>query len=191
MADIKTKSPVGKALKWALLLVLNMAVVAAAAVLFFYPLSAPVTQEGLAGLDYFSGCEIRAITGRYTREDGTLDTRGGGAGSWVLYENSAGEVRAVYLEWDLVFPRYRIQANTDTLIPAGESSYTFTTPGFWSVQTVVVREQKTMEITSDTFQQRRGQVAISYGLYVLVLLGLEFRVADLVRWLRRKAEKMT
>ena len=90
MEQTKKSSAAGLVLKWILLIAADIAVVVLIPILFVYTQSAPVTPEGLAGLDYFSGCEITAIAGRYTREDGTLDIRGSGADSWVLYENSAG-----------------------------------------------------------------------------------------------------
>ena len=104
MEQTQKHGAAGLVLKWILLIAADIAVVVLIPILFVYTQSAPVTPEGLAGLDYFSGCEITAIAGRYTREDGTLDIRGSDADSWVLYENSAGEVRAVCLEWDLGHP---------------------------------------------------------------------------------------
>lgn len=176
MEQTKKRSAAGLVLKWILLIAADIAVVVLIPILFVYTQSAPVTPEGLAGLEYFSGCEITAIAGRYTREDGTLDTRGSDADSWVLYQNSAGEVRAVCLEWDLVAPRYRVKADTDTLIPADEDPYTFTTGGTLTKQQVTVTGQKTIQANTFAYSPRKRLVQTAYGAGVAVLLLAEFAV---------------
>ena len=187
MEQTQKHGAAGLVLKWILLIAADIAVVVLIPILFVYTQSAPVTPEGLAGLDYFSGCEITAIAGRYTREDGTLDTRGSGADSWVLYENSAGEVRAVCLEWDLVAPRYRVKADTDTLIPADEDPYTFITGGIFTKQQVTVTGQKTVETDVFHYSDSRRLAKTVYGAGVAVLLLAEFAVGKAIQKKKNKS----
>ena len=186
MEQTQKHGAAGLVLKWILLIAADIAVVVLIPILFVYTQSAPVTPEGLAGLDYFSGCEITAIAGRYTREDGTLDIRGSDADSWVLYENSAGEVRAVCLEWDLVAPRYRVKADTDTLIPADEDPYTFITGGIFTKQQVTVTGQKTVETDVFHYSDSRRLAKTAYGAGVAVLLLAEFAVGKAIQKKKNK-----
>lgn len=187
MEQTKKRSAAGLVLKWILLIAADIAVVVLIPILFVYTQSAPVTPEGLAGLEYFSGCEITAIAGRYTREDGTLDTRGSDADSWVLYQNSAGEVRAVCLEWDLAAPRYRVKADTDTLIPADEDPYTFTTGGILTKQQVTVTGQNSLQTDNFHYSDRRKLVQTAYGAGVAVLLLAEFAVGKAMQKKKNKS----
>lgn len=187
MEQTQKSSAAGLVLKWILLIAADIAVVVLIPILFVYTQSAPVTPEGLAGLEYFSGCEITAIAGRYTREDGTLDIRGSGADSWVLYENSAGEVRAVCLEWDLVAPRYRVKADTDTLIPADEDPYTFIAGGISTKQQVTVTGQKTVETDVLYYSDSRRLAKTVYGAGVAVLLLAEFAVGKAIQKKKNKS----
>lgn len=187
MEQPKTRSGAWLAVKWMVLLTLNVAVVVLIPILFLYTLSAPVTPEGLADLDYFRGCDVLAVAGRRLETDSAGNTgyTGDSLDSWVLYENSAGEVRAVCLEWDLIAPRYRIRKETDTLIPAGEEKYSFDVVGLGSVQKVTVSDHSQLQIADSGGEQRRKLAKMGYCAGVVVLLAMEFGAVKLVRRARR------
>lgn len=187
MEEPKTRSGAWLVLKWMVLLTLNIAVVVLIPILFLYTQSAPVTPEGLAGLEYFSGCDILTVAGRRLETDSAGNTgyTGDSLDSWVLYENSAGEVRAVCLEWDLIAPRYRVRKSTDTLIPAGEEKYSFHVVGLGSVQNVTVSNHSRLQLADSGGEQRRKLAKMGYCAGVAALLALEFGAVKLVRRARR------
>ena len=60
---------------------------------------------------------------------------------WILYKNQAGETHAVRIEWNLYMPRFRIEKNSNTLIP-NEESYTFSMRDFLGKNEVTVENQE-------------------------------------------------
>lgn len=189
MEQTKKHSAAGLVLKWILLIAADIAVVVLIPILFVYTQSAPVTVEGLAELDYFRDCDILMVAGRRLETDSAGNTgyTGDSLDSWVLYENSAGEVRAVCLEWDLVAPRYRVKADTDTLIPADEDPYTFITGGIFTKQQVTVTGQKTVETNVFYYSDIRRLAKTVYGAGVAVLLLAEFAVGKAIQKKKNKS----
>lgn len=130
MVKVKKGNPAAPLLilRWPLLALANFLLVLAFQALFIHTHPAPLTPDRLEALPYFSNCDVRSIAGAMPTQAGLM--RGQSDPSWVLYRNSAGETRAVRIEWNLLLPRYKIEKGTDTLIPDDVEVYTFTKRDF-------------------------------------------------------------
>ena len=92
MADTKKyASPAGPlaALRWILLVPVNLALIVAFQAFFIHTHAAPLTPESVAALPEFAGCEILDIAGPEVDAD---SLRGTTTPSWVLYRNAAGDL---------------------------------------------------------------------------------------------------
>lgn len=112
---------------WLILYLANLLAALAFQYFFIHTYSAPLTAESLGSISYFNGCEILDISGEGVPDNSLI---GKSSPDWILYKNQAGETRAVRIEWNLYMPRFRIEKNSDTLIPNGEESYTFSMRDF-------------------------------------------------------------
>ena len=178
MADTKKyASPAGPlaALRWILLVPVNLALIVAFQAFFIHTHAAPLTPESVAALPEFAGCEILDIAGPEVDAD---SLRGTTAPSWVLYRNAAGETHVVRVEWSLPLPRYRIEKNVDFLIPDGD----------WLGQdNVTVENGQTITGWGTTGAVRQTSDAVRN--YVLLTLGLFLLEAAVYYFLRDRRNR--
>lgn len=189
MADTKKyASPAGPlaALRWILLVPVNLALIVAFQAFFIHTHAAPLTPESVAALPEFAGCEILDIAGPEVDAD---SLRGTTAPSWVLYRNAAGETHVVRVEWSLPLPRYRIEKNVDFLIPDGESPYTLTARNWLGQDNVTVENGQTITRSGTTGAVRQTSDAVRN--YVLLTLGLFLLEAAVYYFLRGRRRGKT
>ena len=153
-------------LRWPLLALANLILVLAFQVLFIHTHAAPLTAESLARLPYFAGCEVLDSTTPFLPEDTYM---GANDSDWLLYRNGSGEVHAVRIEWNLLLPRFKIEKQTDEVIPAGET-YTFTEKDFLGTNEVAVENQAKFTQFAKT-GGCRDQFTIS-AVFIFWVLGL-------------------
>lgn len=189
MADTKKyASPAGPlaALRWILLVPVNLALIVAFQAFFIHTHAAPLTPESVAELPEFAGCEILDVAGPLVEAGSRMGSVDPG---WVLYRNAAGETRAVRVEWNYALPRYRIEKNVDFLIPAGESPYTFTTPNFPGEDTVTVTQGQHLAETYSSGNFNRQQLSMT--AYILLDAGLFLLEAAVYYFLRGRRRGKT
>ena len=166
-------------LRWILVVPINLALVLLFQALLIHTHPAPLTPERAAALPEFSGCEILDIAGPEVEADSILGSTGR---SWVLYRMESGETHAVRVEWNMFLPRYRVETGVDFLIPAGESSYTFTARDFLGQNTVTVENGDTLTRNGSTGAVRQQTYIMwTYVLWVLGLFLAEAGVIYLIR----------
>ena len=123
---------------WLILYLVNLLAALAFQYFFIHTYSAPLTAESLGSISYFNGCEILDISGEGVPDNSLI---GKSSPDWILYKNQAGETHAVRIEWNLYMPRFRIEKNSNTLIP-NEESYTFSMRDFLEKNEVTVENQE-------------------------------------------------
>ena len=123
---------------WLILYLVNLLAALAFQYFFIHTYSAPLTAESLGSISYFNGCEILDISGEGVPDNSLI---GKSSPDWILYKNQAGETHAVRIEWNLYMPRFRIEKNSNTLIP-NEESYTFSMRDFLGKNEVTVENQE-------------------------------------------------
>lgn len=187
MADTKKyASPAGPlaALRWILLVPVNLALIVAFQAFFIHTHAAPLTPESVAALPEFAGCEILDVAGPEVDADSLGGTT---TPSWVLYRNAAGETHVVRVEWSLPLPRYRIEKNVDFLIPDGESPYTLTARNWLGQDNVTVENGQTITRWGTTGAVRQTSDAVRN--YVLLTLGLFLLEAAVYYFLRDRRNR--
>jgi len=134
---------------------------------FIHTYSAPLTAENLGSISYFNGCEILDISGEGVPDNSLI---GKSSPDWILYKNHAGETHAVRIEWNLYMPRFRIEKNSDTLIPNGEERYTFSMRDFLGKNEVTVENQEAIvQLRWSGLVRQQGYIQ---GIHMLTALGL-------------------
>lgn len=177
MVKVKKGNPAAPLLilRWPLLALANFLLVLAFQALFIHTHPAPLTPDRLEALPYFSNCDVRSIAGAMPTQAGLM--RGQSDPNWVLYRNSAGETRAVRIEWNLLLPRYKIEKGTDTLIPDDVEVYTFTKRDFLGKSEVTVSGQSFFSgVGSTGLFRQQGDIMTTYVLWTLGLMLLESAV---------------
>ena len=165
MADTKKyASPAGPlaALRWILLVPVNLALIVAFQAFFIHTHAAPLTPESVAALPEFAGCEILDIAGPEVDED--------------------------YLEQLLVY----LEKNVDFLIPDGESPYTLTARNWLGQDNVTVENGQTITGWGTTGAVRQTSDAVrNYVLLTLGLFLLEAAVYYFLRDRRNRRRGKT
>ena len=165
MADTKKyASPAGPlaALRWILLVPVNLALIVAFQAFFIHTHAAPLTPESVAALPEFAGCEILDIAGPEVDAD------------------------------SLPLPRYRIEKNVDFLIPDGESPYTLTARNWLGQDNVTVENGQTITGWGTTGAVRQTSDAVrNYVLLTLGLFLLEAAVYYFLRDRRNRRRGKT
>ena len=151
---------------WLILYLVNLLAALAFQYFFIHTYSAPLTAESLGSISYFNGCEILDISGEGVPDNSLI---GKSSPDWILYKNQAGETHAVRIEWNLYMPRFRIEKNSNTLIP-NEESYTFSMRDFLGKNEVTVENQEAIvQLKWSGLFRQQGYIQ---GIHMLTALGL-------------------
>ena len=133
---------------WLILYLVNLLAALAFQYFFIHTYSAPLTAESLGSISYFNGCEILDISGEGVPDVKTHDVR---------------------IEWNLYMPRFRIEKNSNTLIP-NEESYTFSMRDFLGKNEVTVENQEAIvQLKWSGLFRQQGYIQ---GIHMLTALGL-------------------
>ena len=143
---------------WLILYLVNLLAALAFQYFFIHTYSAPLTAESLGSISYFSGEGVPY---------NSLIVKS--SPDWILYKNQAGETHAVRIEWNLYMPRFRIEKNSNTLIP-NEESYTFSMRDFLGKNEVTVENQEAIvQLKWSGLFRQQGYIQ---GIHMLTALGL-------------------
>ena len=100
----------------------------------------------------------------------------------LLIHTHPAPLTPVRVEWNMFLPRYRVETGVDFLIPAGESSYTFTARDFLGQNTVTVENGDTLTRNGSTgVVRQQTYIMWTYVLWVLGLFLAEAGVIYLIR----------